>query len=233
MGRIVALAAWVFFIASCGGGESKSVERDAGTDATERDSEVMRPDGWLGFEDGSVQNVVVTHPAAPPIPPATECTVVTAETTPTDRFHVIECSSLTFDHTPPTYGNHYPVWADFKTYDAPVPWGYLVHSMEHGAVVLVYACASDCDEIADTLDRVRSESTRDPLCNESTHTRVIVVPDSTLDVPIAAVAWGHIYRATCLDEESLRAFIDGSYAMGPENFCANGVDLSASNWCDG
>ena len=230
---MLVLGACVLIVASCGGDDSSSSTPDAAVDGTVRDSRVARPDGSLGFADGSVHNAVITHPDAPPIPPATACTVISGETTPTDRSHVLECSSLSFDHTPPTYGNHYPVWADFKTYDAPVPWGYLVHSLEHGAVVLAYSCPDDCDGIADALERIRSEVARDPRCTEATRNRVIVVPDPTLDVPIAAAAWGHIYRATCLDEESLRVFIDSAYALAPENFCANGVDLSASGWCGG
>ena len=50
---------------------------------------------------------------------------------------------------PPSSGNHYPIWPDYQTYDKPVPWGHLMHAMEHGAVIIVYNCPGGCpDEVA-------------------------------------------------------------------------------------
>jgi hypothetical protein len=53
--------------------------------------------------------------------------------------------------------------------------------------------------------------------------RIIVVPQPDLEEPIAALAWEHVYTATCLDEASLQAFIDAHYAMAPEDFCSSGL----------
>ena len=36
----------------------------------------------------------------------------------------------------PTNGLHLPVWADFGFYNQPVPYGYQVHDLEHGAVIV-------------------------------------------------------------------------------------------------
>ena len=48
--------------------------------------------------------------------------------------------------SPPVFGDHYPTWAAFQTYEYPVPLGYLVHSLEHGAVVVFYDCPEGCAE---------------------------------------------------------------------------------------
>jgi hypothetical protein len=39
---------------------------------------------------------------------------------------------------------------------------------------------------------------------------------------VAAAAWGHVYRADCVDAASLTSFIIEHYAKGPENFCVPG-----------
>ena len=71
----------------------------------------------------------------------------------------------------------------------------------------------------------------DPLCSASIRNRIIIMPDPTLDVPVAATAWGHSYRATCFDRESLDAFVTSNYALAPENLCTQGADLSLVGWC--
>jgi hypothetical protein len=37
---------------------------------------------------------------------------------------------------PPTNGSHRPIWANWGFYLAPLPYGYEVHNLEHGAVVI-------------------------------------------------------------------------------------------------
>lgn len=173
------------------------------------------PDGLM--------DVMETHPDAPPIAPATECTVTTGSATVTDRSHLDPCSPVDYPLNPPVGGPHYNVWASFDTYDAPVPWGFLVHSMEHGAVVLAHNCADECPEVLAAFERIRT-SVDDPLCRDHDNgSRVIIVPDPELEVPIAAVAWEHVYLAGCLDEPSLQAFVDAHYGHGPEQLCVPGV----------
>ena len=62
--------------------------------------------------------------------------------------------------------------------------------------------------------------------------RFVIVPEPDLPVAVAAVAWEHVYTATCLDLASLQAFVDAHYGQAPEDTCAPGVDLSAEGWCD-
>ncbi len=184
------------------------------------------------LRDGGLDNIVETRPDAAPIPPATECRVLTASAATREAAtHLTPCTDTTFDTTPPSEGPHYATWAAFGVYDAPVPWGHLVHSLEHGGVVIAYACGADCADVPARLRAFYDTYTPDPRCTTtSVPHRLIVVPSPDLDVPIAAAAWGEIYRATCLDEASLRAFVDAHYARAPEDFCAPGVDESPG-WC--
>jgi hypothetical protein len=189
------------------------------------------PDGGTGTP-GRLDEVT-THPDQPPIAPFDECTVYTARENVTAFNHEFVCSELTHTSYPPVGGNHYPIWAAFQEYEATVPWGFLLHAMEHGAVVVAYRCesAADCT-LDDDLRAILDERPDDPLCTgEPTRNRMILVPDPELDEPVVAVAWGRMYLATCLDAESLHAFIDVAYAHGRENFCFAGMDGSATGWC--
>jgi hypothetical protein len=173
---------------------------------------------------------VTIHPAATPLPPHTTCSVTTYREEASSRDHLEACSDLELISVPPAAGPHYGQWADFRTYDAPVPWGYLLHSLEHGAVVLAHACEGDCPEVRAELEAIAADR-EDALCRDGPTARIIVVPAPDLDVPIAAIAWGHVYLATCLDPPSLRAFVDAHYGNAPEDLCVPGVDLSAAGWC--
>nr|WP_240807958.1 DUF3105 domain-containing protein [Polyangium spumosum] len=141
--------------------------------------------------------------------------------------HVLACSPVVYATNPPTSGPHYPSWAAFKWYDAPVPRGFLVHSLEHGAVVISYHCEGGCESELATLAAFLDARPADPLCAAPLKSRIIVTPDPALDVRFAAAAWGAFLRADCLDTAALGAFLDTYYAKGPENFCTDGVDVLA------
>jgi len=187
--------------------------------------------GGDGGGGGGLVNIVETHPDAEPIVPATDCTVTTGDASELSAMHVTPCAEVTFATAPPCTGTHYSAWADFGVYDAPVPWGFLVHSMEHGAVVMAYGCGDSCPDVVAAMESMVAEFPDDPACTGGDPHRLIVVPDPTLEVPIAAAAWGRVYRATCLDPSSLEEFVTLHYANSPENLCAPGRDDSATGWC--
>lgn len=175
----------------------------------------------------------VSHPDAEPIAPFDECAVTTYRETVASRSHVETCGELPLGSSPPTGGDHFGVWADFRAYDEPVPWGFLIHSMEHGAVVLAYRCEGDCDELRVALEDLAG-TIDDPLCRVGGDAlaRVIVVPRPDLEAPIAALSWEHAYLATCLDVPSLRAFVEANLGNAPEDLCVPGVDRASEGWCD-
>ena len=146
------------------------------------------------------------------------------------RIHVPCTPVPTYGTKPPSSGNHYAIWADYKTYDKPVPWGHLMHSMEHGAVIIVYNCPAGCpDEVAAAqamidalpfpLDPEDIDVATGSACVAPTKRRVILAPDPTLDVRWAAAAWTWTLRSSCFDAAAFQKFTKDHYAKMPENFC--------------
>jgi hypothetical protein len=151
---------------------------------------------------------------------------------PTDEGgpHVALCAPVTFGSNPPSSGNHYQVWPVFREYDKPVPWGFLVHGLEHGAVVIVYNCPTGCaQEIADAKAMIATL----PAKTGCTRPAVILTPDPTLTTRWAAAAWGHTLRATCFDKDAFAQFANQYMNMGPERISGDCgyVDLEAMGWC--
>lgn len=141
--------------------------------------------------------------------------------------HVPTCSPVTYATNPPTSGPHYPVWAAFKTYATPVPRGFWVHDLEHGAVVITYNCPGGCDQELADLEAFLAARPVDPLCLAPVERRIVVTPDPELDVRFAASAWGFALKSDCFDLGFLGPFLDAHYAMAPESFCADGFDPTA------
>lgn len=165
-----------------------------------------------------------------PLYPPASCRVMIDTPEPMGSEHVGIGSEITYNSNPPCTGPHYPIWPAFKEYDAPVDRRYYVHGLEHGAVALLYRCAptdSGCDATIQGLREVRDSLVDDPACPKGDglpRVRVIITQDPGLDVPVAAAAWGWIYKADCLDLPTLKDFARDRYGKGPEDTCADGQD---------
>ncbi|WP_148313661.1 DUF3105 domain-containing protein [Sorangium cellulosum] len=178
--------------------------------------------------DASTQQpeTVTLSPDAPPLPGEAECKVVVQTgIRVASAQHVPQCTPVQYDTNPPSGGDHWAIWAEFKRYKAEVPREIYVHNLEHGAVVLAYRCpSSGCAEVEAMLEEVRTEAASDPKCltlSGGPEARLVMTPDSALDTPIAAAAWGATYTATCLDKPSLARFVADHYGKGPEDTCSN------------
>ncbi|WP_437593163.1 DUF3105 domain-containing protein [Sorangium sp. So ce1000] len=168
---------------------------------------------------------VTLFPAAPPLPGEKECKVVIQTGIPvTSSQHVARCAPVQYATNPPSGGDHWDVWAEFKRFEAEVPREIYVHNLEHGAIVLAYRCpSSGCEGVEAMLDEVRTEAASDPRCLMAPggpEARLVMTPDSALDTPVAAAAWGATYTATCLDKASLARFVADHYGKGPEDTCS-------------
>jgi hypothetical protein len=150
----------------------------------------------------------------------------TTYTNPTAQ-HVSVCSVIDYPMNPPVYGDHYPYWAAYKSYSFPVPLGFLVHDLEHGAVVLLYHCADGCaDEVAAAQAFIDALPV-DPRCTDPVKHQVILSPDPTLPTRWAAIAWGHSLTTDCFNASVFRTFYDENLGHGGEDLCADGMDLAA------
>jgi hypothetical protein len=168
--------------------------------------------------------------AAPvPIPDGGACNVETSDPPNEGANHTPACQPVQFASNPPSSGTHYPSWPAFRAYDKPVPWGFLVHGLEHGAVVLAYNCPDGCAaDIASAKAVMQATPAR--ACGRPP---VILTPDPTLTVRFAASAWGHILRASCFDKAAFSAFIANHANHGPEFFenDCGALDQEAAGWC--
>jgi hypothetical protein len=141
--------------------------------------------------------------------------------------HVGIPSDIQWNSNPPSSGPHYPIWAAYQAYTSPVPRGYYVHNLEHGAVVFLYNCGDGgCPDVVAALQAASDAIPDDPLCTsagQGVRVRTVITPDPLIDVPVAAAAWGWVYRAQCADLPTLRDFARTHYGQGAEVTCGNGT----------
>jgi hypothetical protein len=176
-------------------------------------------DGSVSRQNGSIEDLA-----------GGRCEVEVALPPSEGNAHVPTCTPVSFQSKPPASGSHYGAWPVFRIYDKPVPWGFLVHGLEHGAVVIAHNCSGDCTDDLAQLRELYGAVPPKPGCPRPP---LIVTPDPTLDVPFAASAWGATLRARCFDRERFAAFVERRANRGPELFgndCGLS-DLETSGWC--
>ena len=154
------------------------------------------------------------------------CESVTEASPPTSWNHLTPCDPVTYDTNPPSGGDHYFVWAAYHSYDFAVPPGFLVHSLEHGAVIYWYNCPDGCSDEVAQAEAFIGELPTDPLCaGQGVERRVILVPSPDLPARWAASAWGFTLKADCFDRVGMRSFYDTHYGNGREALCDPGFDV--------
>jgi hypothetical protein len=185
---------------------------------------------FLGVGVGCGDHDSGTHRQAPVTPvesePIGDCAAVLRSYSGGSATHLPECSDIEYSMSPPVFGDHYPIWGAYKTYDFPVPLGYLVHDLEHGAVVFFYDCPDGCsDEVADVQAFIDALPA-DPRCSQAVRVQVVLVPRPGLGARWAASAWGYSLSADCFDAELFGQFYADHQGQGPENLCNQGVDIT-------
>lgn len=124
--------------------------------------------------------------------------------------HVAQGTRVAYRTDPPTSGPHYDVPTDPGFYDAPQLAGNLVHSLEHGIIVIYYD-RERLDSAALAHVRQLTERYQDPWAG------VIAVPRSDETFPLILTAWRHRLRLQALDAAAVDAFVDRFRGRGPEN----------------
>jgi hypothetical protein len=139
--------------------------------------------------------------------------------------HVEACSTVSYQSNPPSSGNHYGNWAAFGEYAFPLPRGFWVHNLEHGAIVITFNCPDGCDqELAEVRAWFDALPVDPPCLGTTTRPRAILTPDPLLDARWAASAWGWTLTAACFDAAAFSAFYDAHVGMGREDVCTPGLD---------
>lgn len=120
--------------------------------------------------------------------------------------HVPAGTKADYNSNPPASGPHYANSQPAGIYDKPVPDGNLIHSMEHGAVILWYKpdiSASDSAKLKTIFSDV-------PVSKK------IMVPRTSLDVPVALTSWERLLKLETIDENQIKNFMETNEDRGPE-----------------
>ena len=120
--------------------------------------------------------------------------------------HVPKGTPIQYNSNPPAGGLHY---GDSTThagfYDRAPEDGYLVHSLEHGAVILWYK--SDLPK--DQVERLKKIFAAMPG-------KTIMTSRKNLDVPVALTSWGRVLKLKTIDEKQIKNFYEINIDRGPE-----------------
>lgn len=110
-----------------------------------------------------------------------------------------------YNSNPPTSGWMYNETAGPGIKSAPVADENLMHSMEHGAVILYYK---------DTLSKADVEKITQAF--NSASGKSIMTPRKNLDVPVALTSWGRLLKLKKIDRAKIKEFIETNYDRAPE-----------------
>lgn len=146
------------------------------------------------------------------------------------RVHVPAGSVVNYKTNPPVFGPHFEDWIRAGVQDSGKDDRNLVHSLEHGYVIMSYRCftgavsseASGSAEATssgkiDTQDECnKRKSEFEEIFNKKGKRKLIVVPRANLDTNYALTAWGYLDKFNEFDESRVNKFIDAHLDNGPE-----------------
>lgn len=120
--------------------------------------------------------------------------------------------TIAYNTDPPTSGPHYDPSADPGIYDEPIPDGYLIHSLEHGYVIISHNLEDLPDDEASRIVRELAM-----IADSERMWKLIVVPRPGMDSRFALTAWQRIDTFNQLNERRIRRFIRAWRDRGPEH----------------
>ena len=123
--------------------------------------------------------------------------------------HVEPGTEIDYEENPPNSGDHYEIPADDGAYTDAPPTGALVHSLEHGRVLIQF----DPNVPESVKGDLKALFDEDPY-------HMIIAPNET-DMPleVAATAWEHPLGCPEMNDrvfDAIRAFRDEFRDEGPE-----------------
>ena len=128
------------------------------------------------------------------------------------RNHVAVDEPVHHEHLPPASGQHYPITARYGVYARTLKPGLWVHNLEHGAIVLLYKCTDDCDDVL-----AKTETVRNQLPNgDFGEVKFIATPYEDMEPKFTLVAWRWHEPFEKFDAQRVRDFYRDFVDRGPE-----------------
>ena len=146
------------------------------------------------------------------LPEHGDTTLLTSVISPADegRDHIWPDHPVEYQTMPPTSGPHFPDPTAPGFYTTRPAFGYLVHSLEHGSVVIYYDPAQLSPEIEKSL-RAFIKANSDPEMG------IVAVPDADFKYPFILTAWDKMLKLDKYDPRVIRAFLAEYLGRGPES----------------
>jgi len=126
------------------------------------------------------------------------------------RDHIWPDHPVEYKTMPPTSGPHFPDPTAPGFYTTRPAFGYLVHSLEHGSVVIYYDPSQLTPEIEKSL-------TAFITANSDPEVGIVAVPDSDFKYPFVLTAWDKMLKLDKYDPKVVKAFLAEYLGRGPEN----------------
>lgn len=129
--------------------------------------------------------------------------------------HVPQDAPLTFEHYPPSSGNHYARTAEWGVYTTEIPEGNWLHNLEHGGIVILYNCPPEgCEDLQQQLAQVAKNIPEDGRFQEQ---KVVVTPYAReLPSKIVLLAWTVQLNQDTVDPKTITDFYKRYVNRGPE-----------------
>ena len=124
--------------------------------------------------------------------------------------HVAEGQTVAYESDPPTSGAHYATWTNPGFYKEIPSKEKLVHSLEHGYVVIYYDQSKVTAEQLTAIEKVAQKY-------RGAWDGVVAVPRSDATYPVILTAWEHSLKLDSFDQARIDSFVDTFRGRGPEN----------------
>lgn len=145
------------------------------------------------------------------------------------RAHVGVGSPVNYPTNPPTHGPHYEEWTRAGVYTEPKNDGNMVHSLEHGYVIMHYRCnlggsqeasasaiATPSGKLDTQAECDQRKSELEKIYEKKGKRKLIVVARPNLDTNFALTAWSYLDKFDDFDSGRIEKFIDAHRDNGPE-----------------